>query len=108
MEDWGSKADIVHHNQHCTHICLDTCIQSTHTYTHTHVPWQSPSSVLSRSSREQGPAATTAPNWDVLKDGYIMKSRAAGSSMLDWEEGEGGSSSLENGLSSDEQENTYI
>ena len=39
---------------------------------------------------KQGPAATTTPDWDVLKNGYIMKRAAAGSSMLDWEEEEEG------------------
>ena len=37
---------------------------------------------------EQGSAATTAPDWDILKDGYIMKRAAVGLSMLDWEEEE--------------------
>ena len=55
---------------------------------------------------EQGPAATTTPDWDILKDGYIMKRAAAGSSLLDWEEeeeeeeGERDSSSLEDSHSS--------
>ena len=51
--------------------------------------------MLSGGSQEEGPATTAPTDWDVLKDGYIMKS---GSSMLDWEEegeGERDSSSLE-------------
>ena len=55
---------------------------------------------------EQGPAATTTPDWDILKDGYIMKRAAAGSSLLnreeeeEEEEGERDSSSLEDSHSS--------
>ena len=46
---------------------------------------------------EQGPAAASTTDWDVLKNGYIMKRAAAGSSMLDWEEEEEGEGERDSG-----------